>query len=201
MKTVNKTLVISYIILTIFFVVEVILSFYDHSYSGYYTDKIINWSWLLLTVIIIICFWKKKPVKIYFYSLLLFILLSILPMAIPFLGMLNFFSTIDDYQQIGLNNNYRIERTNHQALSIHRIYIYKKRGIIEENIGRPIYSNVVKEVLNLNMDDILYEFEFKEYPIQNAKLVDVTKDSIGIEYQIKNKKKLIYHPLQNEDGY
>ncbi len=199
MKKINKALIIVYVFLTTLFVFRVILSFYDYSYSGYYTDKIVNWSWLFFTVIIIIWFWKKRRVKIYFYSLLIFLLLSILPMAIPFFGILFFFSTIDDYQQIELNNNYRIERTNHQALSIHRIYIYKKKGIIEENIGRPIYSDIVEKVLNLNMEDILYEFE--EYPIQNAKLIDVNKDSIGIEYQIKNKKKLVYHSLKNNEGY
>ncbi len=201
MKRVDKTFKIIYVIITTLFVFGVVLSFFNYSYSGYYTDKIINWSWLLFTLIIIIRFWRKKAVKIYFYSLLTVLLLSVLPILIPFYGIVFYFSTVKDHQQIDLNNTYRIERTNHQALSIHRVYIYKRIGGIEKNISRPIYADIVKSVLNLKMEDIVYEFEFKEYPIQSAKLVNATKDSIGIEYQIKNKKKRIYHSLKKDYGY
>jgi hypothetical protein len=175
------------------------MSFYDYSLYGYYSDKIINWSWLFFTGTVIVWFWKKKLMRIYFYSLISLILLSILPMAIPFFGILYSFSTIDDYQQIKLNNTYRIERTKNQALSMPRIYIYERKGLIEKNICRPRYAEIIDNVLNIERDQ--EAIDEKGLSIQNAKLISFNKDSIGIEYQISGKKKIIYHKLKNEDGY
>jgi hypothetical protein len=181
------------------FLLGVFMTFYDYSYFGYYTDKIINWLWLVFTLIIINRFWKTKTIKIYFFSLLSFLLLSVLPMAIPFFGILFYFTTIDDYQQIKLDSEYRIERTQQQALSMSRIYIYKRIGILEKNICRPVYSEITENVLNVKSFE--NSFDEKELSIQEAKLVSANNDSIGIEYKISNKKKLIYHKTENDDGY
>jgi len=199
MKTVKKGVTISYLIITLLFIVRVGLSFYDYNYSGYYTDKIINWSWLLGTGIVLILFWKKKAIKVYFFSLLGFVIVSVLPMAIPFFSIVYSFSTIDDYQQMNLNNNYRIERTKQQALSIERIYIYEKRGVLEKNICRSSYLDIIEKTLNVDRNTNSIDLE--KIPIQNARLIHCNKDSIGIEYTIDNKTKLIYHLLNQEDGY
>ena len=175
------------------------MTFYDYSYFGYYTDKIINWLWLGFTLIVINRFWKTKAIKIYFFSLLSFLLLSILPMAIPFFGILFYFTTIDDYQQIKLNSEYRIERTQQHALSMSRIYIYKRIGIFEKNICRPVYSEVIENILNVERAKNLFDEE--KLSIQEAKLISANNDSIGIEYKISNKNKLIYHKTVNDDGY
>ena len=119
------------------------MSFYDYSYYGYWTDKLINWIWLVFTVTIIFCFWKNKITRIYFFSLLTLILLSILPMAIPFFGIVFSFTTINDSQQIKLNNSFRIERTRQQAMSMPRIYVYQRIGLLEKNICRPVYGEII----------------------------------------------------------
>ena len=175
------------------------MTFYDYSYFGYYTDKIVNWLWLVVTLIMIIRFWKTKTVKIYFFSLQSFLLLSILPMGIPFFGILYYFTTIGDYQQISLNNEYRIERTKQQPLSVPRIYVYKRSGIFEKNMCRPVYTEIIRNVLNA--ERIKNSFNEKNISIQDAKLVSVDNDSIAIEYQILGKQKLIYHKIKNDDGY
>ena len=195
----NRILTITYSILTLLFLLGVFMTFYNYSYYGYYTDKAINWIWLGFTGIIMIWFWKMKAIKVYFFSLLTLLLLSILPMAIPFFGIVFYFSTIYDYQQFSLNSEYRIERTRQQALSLQRVYVYKKTGIIEKNICRPVYDEIKENVLNI--DRSKNSIDEKQFSIQNAKFISCNTDSIGIEYQISGKRKIIYHKLKNDDGY
>ena len=100
----KRILVITYLTFTLFFLLGVFMSFYDYSYYGYWTDKLINWIWLVFTVTIIFCFWKNKITRIYFFSLLTLILLSILPIAIFFFVIVFSFITINDFQQIKFIN-------------------------------------------------------------------------------------------------
>lgn len=91
----NKNIVIAYLVVTLIFLGEVVLNFNQYSYAGYYPDKIIGWLWLVMTVFIIIRLWKKKAIKAYFAFLVAGIILSILPMMIPFFALVSYFSTID----------------------------------------------------------------------------------------------------------
>lgn len=111
-------------------------------------------------------------------------------MMIPFFAMVYYFSTFDDYQQIQLNNNYRLERTRPGALYKPQIYIYKKEGILEKKVYKTPYSEVTETVLQTSS---VNDMEGEKAPIQLAKLVKVSEDSIGIEYQIRNKKQVFYH--------
>ncbi|CAM3075565.1 hypothetical protein DRF59_15925 [Chryseobacterium flavum] len=186
----SKNIVILYLILSLIFVFGIALHLNKYSYSGYYTDKIINWLWLGMTIFMIIRFWKRKMIKVYFVLLLATVILSILPMMIPFFAMVYYFSTFDDYQQIQLNNNYRLERTRPGALYKPQIYIYKKEGILEKKVYKTPYSEVTETVLQTSS---VNDMEGEKVPIQLAKLVKVSEDSIGIEYQIRNKKQVFYH--------
>lgn len=181
---------------SILFGISIILNWNNWKFAGYFTDKIIAWIWIVLTLFFIIIFWKIKYVKIYFFSIVALLALSVLPMAIPLFGIYFYLTNEGDYQQIQLNNNFRLERTKQQALSLPRIYIYEKHfGILEKNIGRPNYSEILQEMFkNSNLNR-------KETTIQSAKFISKNKDSIGIEYEILNTKKTIYHKLNNEDGY
>lgn len=195
----DRILILLYLITTLVFLFGVVLSFYNYSYYGYYTDKIINWIWLGFTVVLISLIWKSKIIKIYFFSLVTSLLLSIVPMAIPFFGILNYFSTNNDYQQMELGKGFRIEITKQQALSSNRAYIYEQVGILEKNICRPIFNEIVDETLSVEElerfnEDIIHL-------IQKADLLYIGKDSIGIEYRILDESKLIYHKLNREDGY
>jgi hypothetical protein len=117
------------------------------------------------------------------------VVLSILPMMLPFFAMVYYFSTVDDYQQIELNDTYRLERTRPSALQKPQIYIYKKQGIIEKEIYKTPYFYVVENVLQKSV----LEPEESQLPVQNARIINISKDSLGIEYQIRNKKKIFYH--------
>lgn len=194
----NKILIIFYLTITLIFFAGTILSFYDLSYLGYYTDKIINWIWLGFTFTIVFRFWKKKLVKIYSFTLITLVVLSIIPMFIPFFGIVHYFTTIADYQQIKLNSEYRIERTKQNPLSMQRINIYERNGILEKNICRPNYYQIVDEILNI---DSLNSIDIDSVTIKDAKIVRINKDEIEIEYQILDKKKSLNNKLNTNDGY
>lgn len=186
----NKNIVIAYLAVTLIFLFGIVLSLNHYSFAGYYIDKMISWIWLAMTIFIIIWFWKKKIIKVYFGLLISGIILSILPMMIPFFGILLHFSTIGCEQRVQLDDTYRIERGRPGVLSRPLITIYKKEGIFEKQISRTPYSDVIEKVVQPSPETYLDE---KKQPIQEAKLINVNQDSIGIEYQIMNKKKVIYH--------
>jgi len=186
----NKNIVIAYLAVTLIFLFGIVLSLNNYSFAGYYVDKIINWLWLLMTIFIIIRFWNKKVIKVYFGLLISGIVLSILPMMIPFFGILHYFSTIGCDQRIQLNDTYRMERGRPGALYKPLITIYKKEGIFEKQISRIPYSSIIEKIVWSSNETYLDD---KSLPIQKAKLINVNQDSMGIQYRIMNKQKVIYH--------
>ncbi|TLX24496.1 hypothetical protein FE904_16725 [Chryseobacterium indologenes] len=193
----NKNILLLYAFISLVFLAEVVLSLNHYSFSGYYTDKIINWMWLAMTLLIILRFWRKKVVKAYFAVLIFSVLLSMLPMMIPFFALVNYFSTLDDYQQIQLDKIYRIERTRRNVLDKPKVYIYKNEGIVEKEIYRVPYLEIVEKVFQ---DHFTNDIAGEAQPIQKAKLVSVDKDSLGIEYEIMNKKNIFYHKDKKEES-
>lgn len=198
-----KTLQKFYCYYSAFFVFSLFLNYFDWQLYGYYTEKIVAWIWIFFTLIYIIGFFKNKNVRIYFFTLIGLLILSILPMALPLFGIYYYLTDYGDYQQIKIDDNLRIERTQQQPLSMPRVYIYENYfGLFEKNICRPSYEEIVEKVLGIEDDyDKLNSIDLKETPIQKVKLIAKNSDSIGIEYQILNQKKIIYHPLKNDDGY
>ncbi len=181
-----------------------LLNYIDLNIKGDYTYLLLAWFWIFCTIYVIITNWKLIYVKIYTILLAFLIFLSILPMAIPFFVILSFLTNSNVIQKVPINKEYKIELRK-QVLGMERVYIYKttsKLLVLEktENLCRPDYLNVLGEVLNMNEEhERLYKL--KDSPIQDAKLISVNKDSIGIEYQILNKKKIIYHHLKEDYGY
>lgn len=125
-------------------------------------------------------------------------------MGIPFFVILSFLFNSNTIQTIKLNDDYKIVVTK-KVMAMKRAYIYKcdsKFLILEKsnNLARPVYSDILSETLEINSDNPkLYEYE--NSLIQHAKLVSINKDSIGIEYQILDKKKIVYHNLKETYGY
>lgn len=199
-KTIKYYIIVSIII----FSVLIILSQVNLQIKGEYTYQIIAWSWIVFTLYIIIKFRIIIYIKIYAIVLLALVGLSILPMAIPFFVIINFLFNTNTSQTIKLNNEYKIEVTK-KILAMKRVYIYKTESkflVLEnkDNLVRPDYSEIVAKTLDINSDDPnLYNYESE--PIQNAKFIAINKDSIGIEYQILDKKKIIYHNLNETYGY
>lgn len=103
------------------------------------------------------------------------------------------FQPSTSYQRISLNGDYRIERYRPGVLSKPQIAIYQRKGIFEKKIGKAPYAEVLEKVIQRPSIDISSDEQNKS--IQEAKLVNVHEDSIGIEYQIMNKKRIFYHKI------
>ncbi|STD56084.1 Uncharacterised protein [Empedobacter falsenii] len=196
-----KIYIISSVVLILFLLS---LNLMGLNLKGEYTYHILAWTSIIFTFYIVIKFWKIIYIKIYGFLLFALVGLSILPMAILFLSIVSFLFNMNTIQTIKVNDEYKIVVTK-KVMAMKRAYIYNSESkfpILEKsnNIARPDYSDIVSETLNINSDDPkLYEYENE--PIQQAKLISINKDSIGIEYQILNKKKIIYHNLNETYGY
>lgn len=159
--------------------------------KGEYTYQILAWTWIIFTFYIVIKFWKIIYIKIYGFLLFALVGLSILPMAIPFLSIVSFLFNMNTIQTIKVNDEYKIVVTK-KVMVMKRAYIYNSESkfpILEKsnNIARPDYSDIVSETLNINSDDPkLYVYENE--PIQQAKLISINKDSIGIEISNSQQK-------------
>lgn len=159
--------------------------------KGEYTYQILAWTWIIFTFYIVIKFWKIIYIKIYGFLLFALVGLSILPMAIPFLSIVSFLFNMNTIQTIKVNDEYKIVVTK-KVMAMKRAYIFNSESkfpILEKsnNIARPDYSDIVSETLNINSDDPkLYEYENE--PIQQAKLISINKDSIGIEISNSQQK-------------
>ncbi|MEG0696302.1 hypothetical protein [Algoriella sp.] len=198
-------LIKTYIIFSIvLFAILLCLNLIGLNIKGKYTYIILAWTWILFTIFIIIKAWKIIYIKIYALILSFLIVLSILPMGIPFFAILSFLFNSNTIQTIKLNDDYKIVITK-KIMAMKRAYIYQcdsKFLILEKsnNLARPVYSDILSETLEINSDNPkLYEYE--NSLIQHAKLVSINKDSIGIEYQILDKKKIVYHNLKETYGY
>jgi len=186
-----------YIIFSIILGGSFLLSRFDYQFYGYYTGKTIAWIWILLTFIFILIFWKSRRVKYYFLFLLILIPLSVIPMKLPYYAIEFYLTNEEDFQKIKLNEDFRIERTRQNVLSMPRVYFYQRKlGIFEKNICRPAYDKIVEEILDISSESD--NLDFRKIPIQSIKLISINKDNIGVEYKIMNKSKIIYHNLKSE---
>lgn len=183
-----KTYIISSVLLILFLLS---LNLIGLNLKGEYTYQILAWTWIIFTFYIVIKFWKIIYIKIYGFLLFALVGLSILPMAIPFLSIVSFLFNMNTIQTIKVNDEYKIVVTK-KVMAMKRAYIYNSESkfpILEKsnNIARPDYSDIVSETLNINFDDPkLYEYENE--PIQQAKLISINKDSIGIEISNSQQK-------------
>lgn len=163
----------------------VLYCFWRMSFTGYWSDRVIFWIWLLLTPIITFGFWKKLWAKIYFWLLVAGLILTILPMAIPFFGIILAGSGSGRYNHFNLENNIRIQTVGYGVMGRPRLQIVKD-GFLFDKIkfedGDEIGSNDVISIkpLHAKNDEDLPAFEIRD--AKNAKLIKETDTSVTVKY-------------------
>lgn len=179
-----------YFVISLLFVISFLLNCYGYQFAGYWTEKIIAWIWLIDTVFIILCHWKYKFTKIYLSVLGALVVLSLLPMGIVFFAFLNFIGTFGDYQRLSINDDYRLEMTQHQPLSMPRVYIYQRQYVIfEKIISRPIFYHIIEKTTGLDK----LQFDERTISIQQATLIHHDSQTIAIRYRIHDKEMMMTH--------
>lgn len=184
-KISTQFIMILYAVVSLVFAFDVIISFYGYSFSGYYSDKILNWVWLAFTVCIIIRFRKVKFSKIYFFSLLGIIFLSLLPMAIPFFGMMYYFFTIDVYQpEIPFEADHRMELKRPLLAPKPVLFIYENQGIFEKLIAtsQPGICKGMESMVEINPEKDQIHF---------VRLIKKNNDGITVAIQKNNQQEIV----------
>ena len=161
------------------------------SFVGYWSDRVIFWIWLLATPIVVFLFWKKIATKIYFWLLIAGLILTILPMALPFFGILLSGSGSGRLNHFNVGNNIRVQTVSYGVMGRPRLQIVKD-GLLFDKIkledGDEIFTNDTTwiEVKDVNdPKNIIKSPELKTLEIRdakNARLINETDTSITIKY-------------------
>lgn len=192
MENKKRILISAYLFISALMVLNVVLySAWEMSFTGYWSDRAIFWLWLLVTPIIIVIFWKKIGMKIYFWLLVVGLILTILPMAIPFFGILLAGSGSGRLNHFNLANNIRVQTVSYGVMGRPRLQVVKD-GLLFDKIkledGDEIFTNdttwiEVKDVNN--QKNMTKSLELKTLEIRdakNAKLINETYTSITVMY-------------------
>lgn len=123
----NKKIIISVylFVCTLIILNTVLYGVWRMSFKGYWSDRVIFWIWLVATPVTIISFWKKIYTKIYFWLLVAGLVLTILPMAIPFFGILLAGSGSGRLNHFTLEKNFRVQTVSYGVMGRPRIQIVK----------------------------------------------------------------------------
>jgi len=161
------------------------------SFVGYWSDRVIFWLWLLETPIVVFLFWKKIATKIYFWLLVAGLILTILPMALPFFGILLSGSGSGRLNHFNLGNNIRVQTVSYGVMGRPRLQIVKD-GLLFDKIkledGDEIFTNDTTWIEVRDVNDprnIIKSPELKTLEIRdakNAKLINQTDTSLTVKY-------------------
>lgn len=104
------------------------------SFVGYWSDRILFWFWLLLTLYILAIYWRKMAVKIYGLLLFLGLFLSILPMGLIFFGILLSVTGKGRLAKFSLADKTRVQVVNYGLIGRAKIQIVKDGFLFDKII-------------------------------------------------------------------
>jgi hypothetical protein len=110
----------------------VLYYFWQMSFTGYWSDRIIFWIWLIVTPIVVFLFWKKLWAKIYFWLLVAGLILTILPMAIPFFAIYLSGSGRGRLKHFCLENNIRVQTVGYGVMGKPRMQLVKDGWLFDK---------------------------------------------------------------------
>lgn len=168
---IKKTILILFAISSALLALDIGLYLYDFiTYRGYYSDVIIFWSWFILSILIIIFCWKKLIAKLYLTAFIIALVLSILPMMLPFWTLILSMSSGGLRIDKKLNDHYRAQIVCYSAMSKPWLEIVENKGLFEKRIG------IYREFDFDNNDDYFRTGETKEIYLRKE-----TDSSLTIE--------------------
>ncbi|TXF81698.1 hypothetical protein FUA23_21925 [Neolewinella aurantiaca] len=140
------------------------------SISGQLIDKIIFWTWGILSPIVIVKYSKRIWVKWYLGLVLFLITLSFIPMGIPFLKVALFATEFNNERRI---RGYRLREGAKSVIAIPKISLIKDIGVFEKEIG---------EI------DFYIEIDENSYRLSEIEKIDINEevDSVIIEFAVEN---------------
>jgi hypothetical protein len=156
-----------YGVVTVLFVADILAYWFgDLSLAGAYADKVLFWIWLLYTLLVIGIYFSRVWVKWYSGFLGLLLVLSWLPMMMPFAALLGF--ALTEYSGYKVDDRYRVQKVHIFPVSKPVVQIIRNFGILEQVVDRYEFSyfdldqlRAVKNLTPLGSDSLRFEFEFE----------------------------------------
>ncbi|WAC42570.1 hypothetical protein [Pedobacter sp. SL55] len=160
------------------------------SFAGYWSDRVIFWIWLLATPVVVICFWKIIWTKIYFWLLLTGLILSVLPMALPFFGIFLSGTGRGRLNHFSIENNIRVQTVAYGIMGRPRLQIVKD-GLLFDKV-------LLEDVDEVNKNDSTW-LEFRN--AANAKFISQSDTSITIKYFFEKDTLQTEHVLKEKTSF
>jgi hypothetical protein len=115
------------------------------SLAGYGTDKLLFWTWCIITLIVIRNSVKRMWAKIYAGLLVASLILSMLPMLLPLIAVIQFALAQDRNCHYELNSRLRIQEVKPFGLAMPLVEVIENHGAWEKVIGSEHIRFVVND--------------------------------------------------------
>lgn len=162
-------------------------AFAKMSFTGYWSDRILFWMWILLTPFVIILSWKKLVAKIYLGFLVICLVLSILPMGIIFFGIILSGTGSGRMNHFDLGNNIRVQTVGYGIMSRPQIQIVKDAFLFDKI--------KLEDQDEIKKNDSTW-LEIRD--AKNAQLIKETATSITVKYFFENDTLQTVHEFQEK---
>lgn len=134
MKT-RRIILRLYLLISLLLAMDVLLWYrYKISLAGYYSDAILFWLWLAGSIAVIICYRKRILARLLLAALVLGIILSLLPMGIPFYALLLSGTPMGLWMDKKLNDHYRAQIVGYSVMTLPWLEVIERRGLWEQRI-------------------------------------------------------------------
>lgn len=160
----NKHILYLFLLSSVLLMLDIFLYWnYKISFAGYYTDCVVFWVWIISFCITIKNYWKETIAKIGLGFLVLGLVLSIIPMGLPFFGLMIFATGGGAYYKTNLNDTYRFQSVHYGFMGRPQSYlIEKKHFFFEKEVSHlPIDWEGLKEVSLVNENDEYLNIKIK----------------------------------------
>ncbi|TDG36452.1 hypothetical protein EZJ43_08005 [Pedobacter changchengzhani] len=172
----KKQALMAYIIISLLLIANVIGdSIYKLSIAGYWSDRILFWMWFFSTIYIIKIFWKKVLTKIYFGLLITGIILSILPMMIPFFAIVLSTTGGGLHFKKQITPEYRLQIVGYGVMGRPLMELVENRGLIEKRVANTNQHVAINDSTRIAI-----------WSIQDAKFISETDSSMTIQFSGDN---------------
>lgn len=211
MKNKKQLLIRVYLFICALIVLNVALYwFWQMSFTGYWSDRVIFWIWLVLTPITAFSFWKKLWAKIYFWLLVAGLILTILPMAIPFFGIFLSGSGSGRINHFTLENNLRVQTVGYGVMGRPRIQLVKDgllfdKILLEDGDEIETTDSTLVNVKDANASQFTTKSAVpKTLQIRdaiNARFISQTDSSVTIKYFFEKDTVQTEHILKEKTSF
>ena len=159
----SKTVFKVYVLLSIFLVVDLVSYFsFGVSLRGYYADIILFWIWFFGTLLMIVTYWSKRVAKFSLMAMVSIILLSNVPMGIPFYAFVLSSTPFGLWLDKDLNSLYRAQIISYSVMTPPWLEIIEKRGVFERKIMKCTDNQILDDRTDVkirNAKDLIFESE------------------------------------------